>query len=63
VRLEELRKFKKIHLPACSMVPQPTTLPRAPASTFTAGKISRLQVAGLDAVEKRKFLTLLGLKL
>jgi hypothetical protein len=38
VRLERLGKFKKIHLigirsrdlPACSIVPQPTTLPRAP---------------------------------
>jgi hypothetical protein len=38
VRLEGLGKLKKIHpigirfrdLPACSMVPQPTTVPRAP---------------------------------
>jgi hypothetical protein len=38
VRLEELGKLKKIHLigtrirdlPACSTVPQPTTLPHAP---------------------------------
>jgi hypothetical protein len=38
VRLEELGKLKKIHLigtrtrdrPACSIVPQPTTLPRDP---------------------------------
>jgi hypothetical protein len=38
VRLEGLGQFKEIHLigtrtrdlPACSIVPQPTTLPRAP---------------------------------
>jgi hypothetical protein len=38
VRLEGLGRLKKIHLigirtrdlPACSIVPQPTTLPRAP---------------------------------
>jgi hypothetical protein len=40
LRLEGLGKLKKIHLigtrtrdlPACSIVPQPTTLPRAPAT-------------------------------
>jgi hypothetical protein len=42
VRLEELGKFKKStssgtrigDLPACSIVPQPTTLPRAPYSEY-----------------------------
>jgi hypothetical protein len=41
VRLEGLGQLKKIHLigirsrdlPACSIVPQPTTLPRAPTGT------------------------------
>jgi hypothetical protein len=31
----ELQKLKKLDLPACSRVPQPTTLPRAP-TTITA---------------------------
>jgi hypothetical protein len=42
VRQEGLGQFKKIHLigtrtrdlPACSIVPQPTTLPRAPATNI-----------------------------
>jgi hypothetical protein len=43
VRLEELRQFKKSNelignricdLPACSIVPLPTTLPRAPGLHF-----------------------------
>jgi hypothetical protein len=44
VRLEGLRQLKKFNylignrtrdLPACSIVPQPTTLPRAPAGNYT----------------------------
>jgi hypothetical protein len=43
VRLDELGQLKKIHiigtrtrdLPACSIVPQPTTVPRAPTSKIS----------------------------
>jgi hypothetical protein len=43
VRLEELGQLKKIHLigtrtcdlPACSIVPQPTTLPHAPSRVWS----------------------------
>jgi hypothetical protein len=47
VRLEELGQLKKSHLigtrtrdlPACSIVPQPTTLPRAPGNRDTHGQL------------------------
>jgi hypothetical protein len=71
VRLEGLRKLKKFHLIgtrtrdilACSTVPQPTTLPRAPRAPCTywiGGWVDPR--AGLDNVEKRKFFTLPGLE-
>jgi hypothetical protein len=42
VRLEGLGQLKKIHFPACSKVPQPTTLSRAPKSILTLILIVRL---------------------
>jgi hypothetical protein len=52
VRLEGLGQLKKIHLigtqtrdlPACSIVPQPTTLPRAPHTTGLLLNIGQNQV-------------------
>jgi hypothetical protein len=49
MRLEELGQLKKIHLigtrtrdlPACSIVPQPTTLPRAPHEIIYVMKFGR----------------------
>jgi hypothetical protein len=59
VRLEGLGKLKKIHpirsrscnLPACSIVPQPTTLPRAPKRWKCMQKIHNLTGAMKSLLE------------
>jgi hypothetical protein len=57
VRLEGLGQLKKIHLigirthnlPVCSIVPQPTTLPRAPMETEPFSK--NIQINMTDEVQ------------
>jgi hypothetical protein len=57
VRLEELGKLKKStssgirtgDLPACSTVPQPTTLPRAPAKVNMLWKL--LEISSVKLLE------------
>jgi hypothetical protein len=52
VRLEGLVKLKEVHLigartrdlPDCSIVPQPTTLPRAPAFSLLYRKMFQIEV-------------------
>jgi hypothetical protein len=71
VRLEGLGQLKKFHLignrtsdlPACSIVPQPTTLPRAPYKTVQReilsliinshlGSCTELKTRGLQTIKR-----------
>jgi hypothetical protein len=62
VRLEGLGKLKKIHVigtwirdfPACSMVPQPTTLPRVPTQIECVSLFLRTHLSTLLSVQSPK---------
>jgi hypothetical protein len=68
VRLEGLGQLKKIHLigtrthdlPACSIVPQPTTLPRAPQ---IYGKIIKLDIINHRANKNEQEKMVMGIEL
>jgi hypothetical protein len=64
VQLEGLSKWKKIHLigtrtrdlPACSIVPQPTMLPRAPIIIIIIIIISIIKAALADVTKQTPFI-------